>query len=121
MVENDQDVTFSCTATGYPAPEITWFYRDSEVRPGSNDPRPESSTEDHSVISTLTFPSVSGVDSGSIKCVASVPPDANTGGIRLNVSKAATHLSVLGEPCILKNNFDHSIPPPAIVLGSLIH
>ena len=97
MVENDQDVTFSCTASGYPTPEITWIYRGSEVRPGNGDPRPESSTEDHSITSTLTFPSVSGMDSGKVKCVARVPRGANTGGIQLNTTQAPAHLSVLGQ------------------------
>ena len=99
MVENDRDVAFSCTATGYPTPEITWFYRDDKVRPSDddNDPRPESVTQDHSITSTLTFPSVTGMDSGKIKCVARVSPGANTGGIELTTAEAPTHLSVLGE------------------------
>jgi hypothetical protein len=100
VVENNRDVTFSCTATGYPSPQITWFYRDSAVRLGSDDPRPESNIEDHSITSTLTFPSVSGMDSGKLRCVAEAPPGADTGGIRLNVSEASTHLSVLGESLI---------------------
>ena len=97
VVENDRDVTFSCAATGYPSPKIIWFYRDNEVRPGNDDPRPESIIEDHSTTSTLTFPSVSGMDSGKIRCLARAPPNAITGRIRLNTSEASTHLSVLGE------------------------
>ena len=57
----------------------------------------ESIVEDHNTTSTLKFPSVSGMDSGKIRCVARAPPDANTGGIRLNTSEVSTHLSVLGE------------------------
>ena len=97
VAENDQDITFSCTASGYPTPEISWIYRGNEVHPGNGDPRPESSTQGQSVTSTLTFSSVSGMDSGKVKCVARPPPGANTGRIQLNTAEKPARLSVLGE------------------------
>ena len=119
VVENTQDVTFSCTATGSPPPEIAWIYRGSEVRPSNQDPRPENRTQNYSINSNLTFPSVSGVDSGEIRCIARIPPGPSTGDIRLNVTEAATHLSVLGESIIIicYYYFDYSIFPHLLRLG----
>ena len=70
------------------------------MRPSNDDdnaPRPVSVTQNHTVSSTLTFPSVSGMDSGKIKCEARIPSGESTGGMQFNTAEEPTHLSVLGE------------------------
>ena len=74
-VENSS-VTFECTATGIPAPTITW-YRDNAIFDQENDSRViinSTTTEDgllYQVVETLTINETKDNDSKSYSCQAS--------------------------------------------------
>lgn len=74
------------------------------MRQNDNNPRPvivQTTEQNHIVTSTLTFRSVSVFNSGRIECMASVPPDASTGGIQLTRDEALARLSVLGKSLLV--------------------
>ena len=73
VVETEGDmVTFTCTATGVPAPSFTWSPPDDEDRISVNtDPAVTDSDGFISVMSTLTISNLLRTDTGTYTCTAS--------------------------------------------------
>ena len=80
-----ESVTFKCSATGTPTPEITWFHNGQKVPPSTTGRIQINSKND------LTFISLQSGDKGSVQCAAT-----NDAGEIL--SRAL--LRVKGEKCI---------------------
>lgn len=80
-----ESVTFKCSATGTPTPEITWFHNGQKVPPSTTGRIQINSKND------LTFISLQSGDKGSVQCAAT-----NDAGEIL--SKAL--LRVKGKKCI---------------------
>ena len=80
-----ESVTFKCSATGTPTPEITWFHNGKKVPPSTTGRIQINSKND------LTFISLQSGDKGSVQCAAT-----NDAGEIL--SRAL--LRVKGEKCI---------------------
>ena len=80
IVNQFEEVTFECRATGIPAPYINWYRNDNllneafDSRISLSDPvvtQPETSSDVYEVYRTLTFNSTRDADTDTYTCVAS--------------------------------------------------
>lgn len=98
IVPGGTTAVFNCIVRGSPLPQIAWTHRGNAVDE-ENDKYMISEGEDNSNAtksSTLIIRSPDTGASGEVKCIASVPLDADTGPFSFEPSSSATHLTVLG-------------------------
>ncbi len=96
--DEGQNVTFKCTASGIPVPQITWIANDRLVSPALNnryhrvdDVIERKTAVPHMVVSELTVVSLREKDSGHYACRAESSvgqPAVLTKPFRLNVTKS---------------------------------
>ncbi|KAL9955832.1 hypothetical protein ACROYT_G037217 [Oculina patagonica] len=72
------NVTFNCTATGYPKPTITWTKNGNPYSVQSN-PRAKVITDEGKSVSQLVITGVTSDDSGEYQCVAN-----NSAGVKIS-------------------------------------
>lgn len=97
IIAEGDDESFTCTASGSPVPVITWTHNDRPIKSSGikySIDEPEISTE--AVSSTLTLHQAGPLDSGKIKCIATIEDGADTGDILLQPAQETAQLSVLG-------------------------
>ena len=78
-VNEGEQTVFTCSATGIPAPEITWlrdgspFDQEEDERVTLNEPtitEPSTTADLYQAVRTLTLNNVNDTDSGNYTCVA---------------------------------------------------
>ena len=90
-LQDEGEVQFVCSATGYPSPTIKWYHNDNDVSLMLNKYRVDQ--DQSSSVSSLTILNLYMRDSGNVRCVAMV----ELGGEISSLSTSETaQLSVLG-------------------------
>ena len=104
MIAEGQNITFKCTAQGYPAPTIVWQHAGQDVMNGESPQFKVNSTERNdgfiaTIIGYLNLSSADDSVNGEVRCIAHPPPLDMVGGMTLDSDYTSTQLSVLGKLC----------------------
>ena len=97
--EENTSAQFTCTAKGFPAPTISWKHNGIPVSTSSTkysvkEMAPNQDSED-TVTRILMIHNIHPVDSGSVRCVATVEPGGNIPPVK--ASKIVAFFSVLSK------------------------
>ena len=87
------NVTFSCTAKGFPRPVITWTHN-SEPATVSRYTQTDINLSDNIIESVLTVMDMTAQDSGQVRCIATVTPGGEVSPLE---TTAEADLSVLSK------------------------
>ena len=90
--ETGANVTFSCTAQGFPRPTITWTHN-NEPAIVSRFIQADTNLSDDKVESVLTMTDVTARDSGPVSCIATVTPGGEVTPLKTTEEAALSILS----------------------------
>ena len=84
--DEGESASFTCQATGGPAPTISWYFNSTPLSNGTEYTISEMSVNTTTIISTLTIMSVESSDVGTYTCNATnvVSTDTSSGVLTVN-------------------------------------